>query len=247
MGFILVSTTMLFAQAQVIGVAKDNFFEYNMVAHWNSISTSAPAELLELNQTAVVRVTVNSVSGSVISTKVSTHFVNGTDATVDGSCNIDTGECIGLPFIAANLGKNDLVNPSASEAWYINETISRAYKDGPRETNHLKLQYNDTIQDLGQLIRVYDYYFDKSTGVLVEYTTETSYSDITGVTQSNLLASNVWNVGDNVPVQFGDSGAGSPTTLYIAVAATGIIIGVIAVFAVFKRRKSLRSETKDEE
>ena len=233
-------------KAEVVGVSQGNVFEYDMVAHWISPSgDNTPVELLELNQTKSLRVTVAEVSGSVISSQITAYYLNGTEVSSDGSCDIETGECLGLPFIGANLGKNDLVNPSASEPWYINETITRNYKDAPRETNHLKFENSQTIEGIGELNSIYDYYFDKNTGVLVDYTTEVSYSDSTWITQSKLTASNIWSVSDD-QIHSNDQATGSTTTLYIAASVTTIVIGVIAVFVVSKRRRGIKSEIEEE-
>ncbi len=232
----MASTLLVNVKAGVLGVSQGNVFEYNMIVHWNSPSESAPAELIDLNQTKMIKVTVVEVSGSLISTKISTSYLNGTESTSDGSCNIETGECTGLPFIGANLEKNDLVNPSASESWYVNETVTRTYQDGPRETNHLKIEDNVTLEEVGEVKSTYDYYFDKSTGVLVEYTTELSYIDLTSITESKLLASNVWHVTGDL-IQDQDIPINSPTTLYIAIAITAIIIAIIAATVILKKKK----------
>lgn len=185
---------MLAQAATAVGVSQGNVFEYDMVSHWSSLLYSTvPAELVEMNQTQWIRATVTGVSGSVISTRVTTHYKNGTEVSSDGSCDVETGESSGgPPFIGANLGKGSLVNPSASEKWYINETVARSYRDGSREANHLNLQYSENSSDIGLFTRSYDYYFDKSTGVLVEYSSEVSYSGSTSVTQSRVVSSSVW-------------------------------------------------------
>jgi hypothetical protein len=192
--FTMASITMVQAKTAVVGVSQGDVFEYNMVSHWSSLFTDTiPEELLELNQTEWLRVTVTGISGSQISTRVTTHYRNGTEISADGSCNIETGEGSGgPPFIGANLGKNDLVNPSASESWYINETVTRTYKDGPRETNHLNLEYTGNSSEIGEFNTVYDYYFDKNTGVLVEYNSEFSYTGLTSIARSTLTSSSVW-------------------------------------------------------
>lgn len=179
----------------VAGVSQGNVFEYDMVSHYNSLYTDIiPAELSELNQTQWIRVTVTEVSGLQISTRTATHYKNGTEISSDGSINLETGEGTGggPPFIGANLGKGSLVNPSASERWYINETVIRTYRDGTRETNHLNLQRVQNASDVGEVILTYDYYFDKSTGALVEYTSEVYYSGVTSITTSKITSSNVW-------------------------------------------------------
>jgi hypothetical protein len=195
--FLLCFATMsiTLAQAQtVVGVSQGNVFEYDIVSHWSSLFTdTVPAELVELNQTEWIRVTVTGVSGSQIQTQSVAHYRNGTEISSDDSCDIETGEISGgLPFIAANLGKGSLVNPSAPEKWYINETVTKTYKDGSRETNHLNLEYTGNSSDIGEFSTIYNYYFDKNTGALVEYSSEFSYSGVTSITQSKIISSNVW-------------------------------------------------------
>jgi hypothetical protein len=241
--FIVAATLMVNAKADVVfGVSQGNVFEYNMIGHW-SASESIPVSLLELNQTKTVTITVTKVADSVISTKILTDYKNGTQTTADGSCNIATGECKGLPFVGANLAKNDLVNPSASEAWYINDTSTRTYQNSTRDTNHLRIEDSGTEDPYGVVNSTYDYYFDKTTGVLVAYTTELTYGDVTAVTESSLLASNVWQVGadqiQNQPtptVTPIDSSPSSPTILYIAAAIVAVVIAVAVVALVLKRR-----------
>lgn len=191
----LAMTGITMVQGQTtVGVSQGDVFEYDMVSYWSSLYyDTVPEELLELNQTEWLRATVTGVSGSQISTRVTAHFRNGTEISSDGSCNIDTGENPGgPPFISANLGKNDLVNPSASEKWYINETVTRTYKDGSRQTNHLRLEYVENSTDVGEYNRIYEYYFDKNTGALVEYKYEFSYTGLTSIQQSKLISSSVW-------------------------------------------------------
>jgi hypothetical protein len=62
-----------------VGVKQGDVFEYDMSSSFSSTLTSTlPAELVELNQTEWIRVTVTGVSGSQISTQVTTHYRNGT-------------------------------------------------------------------------------------------------------------------------------------------------------------------------
>jgi len=192
----LAMTAMTMVQGQTtVGVSEGNVFEYNMVSYFSSLYTdTTPEELLDINRTQWIRVTITGVSGSTISMRTTTHYQNGTETSSQGSCNIDTGENTGAspPFISANLGKGSLVNPSASEKWYINETVTRTYKDGSRQTNHLKLTYTQNSTDVGEFTRTYEYYFDKNTGALVEYTYSFSYTGLSSTTHSAIISSNVW-------------------------------------------------------
>ena len=183
------------AQPQtVVGVKQGDVFEYDMRSFWTCVfMDTPPAELVELNQTEWVRVTVTEVSGSQIKTQLTAHYRNGTEVNSDEICDIETGEQSGgPPFIGANLGENDLINPSASEPWFVHYTIIRDYENSQRETNYLKLEDMGNSSDFGEYSRIYEYYFDKSTGVLVEYSYEFSRTGLTSITRSKIIASNVW-------------------------------------------------------
>ena len=228
------------AQTQTVGVKQGDVFEYDMSTSFSSTLTSTlPAALVELNQTEWIRVTVTEVSGSQISTQVTTHYRNGTETSLDGSSDIETGEGSGgPPFIGVNLGKNDLINPSASEPWYINETVTRTYNDVPRETNHLRLEHTEESDTVGEYTQIREYYFDKSTGVLVEYTSEISFTGQTSITRSKLTSSNVWLVhGDGGTQQ--DAHTDTSTIMYVA-AAAAITIPIVAAAIILKKRKKKR-------
>lgn len=185
------------AQPQtVVGVKQGDMFEYDMRSFWTCTFMDTPqADLVELNQTEWAKVTVTEVSGSQIKTQLTTHYRNGTEVNSDEICDIETGETSGgPPFIGANLGENDLINPSASEPLVVQYTIIRNYENSQRETNYLKLEDIGNTSEVGEFSRIYEYYFDKSTGALVEYSYEFSYTGLTSITQSKLIASNVWAI-----------------------------------------------------
>ncbi|MCW3995556.1 MAG: hypothetical protein NWE98_05345 [Candidatus Bathyarchaeota archaeon] len=238
----LSSTMILQVGADVVGVSQGDVFQYDRLAHLTLLvptSDPTPPSLLEVNQTKLISVTVVNVTGTTIFTDVRTTYKNGTETHGTGFCDIDTGECNSLPFIGANLKKGDAVNPLLTDPWHINDTVSRTYKSGTRETNYLKIQSTENIQDLGDVTLTYEYYFDKATGVLVDYRTEVANSQLISVTESKLVASNLWEVG-NQQIETHGSALGSTTTPYVAAAVTAIVIIIIAVI-ILKRRK-----TKDE-
>ncbi|MBN1245313.1 hypothetical protein JXA31_06940 [Candidatus Bathyarchaeota archaeon] len=237
----IASTIIVHAETSVVGVSQGNIFEYDIVSQWNSVLTdTTPATLIQLNQTEWIRITVTEVSGALITNQVTTHYRNGTETNSDSTCDIETGDLTGEgpPFIGANLAKNDLVNPAASEPWYVNETVTRNYEDGPRETNHLRIESTGTSETVGEFTNIYDYYFDKSTGVLVEYTSEFSYSGLESITRSKLISSNVWLVAEADGPQPTDSPTDPSTTVYVAAAAAAIIISIVAAVLILKKRKS---------
>jgi hypothetical protein len=147
----------------------------------------------------------------------------------------------GPPFISANLDKNGIINPSNPEPWFVNETITTYYEDSVREVNLLKFEETGILSEVGEYIRITEYYFDKGTGVLVGYFTEFSYSGSTSITSSNLISSNVWLVygnGGDGGLQPEDSPTDSSTTMYVAVAAATITIPIVAAAIILKKRRS---------
>jgi len=237
----IASTIIVHAETSVVGVSQGNIFEYDIVSQaYSDFTDVIPANLIELNQTEWIRITITEVSGSLITNQVTTHYQNGTETNSDSTCNIETGDLKGEgpPFIGANLAKNDLVNPAASEPYYINETTTRNYEDGSRETNHLRLESTEVTEPVGEVTYIYDYYFDKSTGVLVEYNSKFSYTGLESTTRSKLLASNVWLVGEDDELQPTDSPTDSTTTVYAAAAAAAIIISIVAAVLILKKRKN---------
>jgi len=193
--FTMIGVTLIQAQATV-GVSKGDEFEYKMYAVFNSdFLDTPPSDLVELNQTQWLRVTVTDVSGSKISAHVITHFRNGTEEEVDGFCDVDTGEVSqdGIPpFIGADLNSFDEVNPSASEPYYINATIVRDYPDGQRETNLLSFVQTEENEQVGTYTRTTTYYFDKAKGVPVEFLYDFYYTGLRSTVHYNLVSSNVW-------------------------------------------------------
>jgi hypothetical protein len=242
---LLAGTMVAQAQTSAVGVSQGDVFEYDISTNWN-LPANATAPPGYANETTTVTVTVTGVSGTTISSQVTVRYLNGTESTSDSSCDVETGENSGNgpPFVAANLGKNDLVNPSAAEAWYINETGTRTYKDSTREANHLRFEYTENAEGVGDYTISYDYWFDKSTGVVVESTTEVSYIDAACSIQTELKSTNLWLVGDNLSAK-ATINAGGTTMNVPAVAAIITVLIVIVAVAVVRKRKRKDANSDD--
>lgn len=189
--------TVVQAQASV-GVSEGDEFEYNMYSIWYSdFLDTPPSDMVELNQTQWVKITVTEVSGSKITVKVQTHFKNGTEQEKDGFCDVDTGARSDdeiPPFIGAHLNSYDEVNPSANEPYYINATLVKDYADGQREINLLSFIETEENEQVGTYTRIAKYYFDKATGVPVEYLYDFYYTGLSNTIHYNLVSSNVWAI-----------------------------------------------------
>jgi hypothetical protein len=188
--FLLTATCIALALAQprTVGVFEGEWFRHGEISvNWESNDTSASFPpygwewLEEWNETEWMTVTVESISGTNITSEVTQHFNNGSDKIRPGWIAIDSGnssdytnDTMDMTFmlISANLDENDTLYTSGDfSSWTINETITRNYPDTIRETNHLNLTWEYSYSNF---ISVYyyhsmNYYWDRSTGILVEW------------------------------------------------------------------------------
>jgi len=203
----LISTFLLLAlvmpasaQTRTVGVSVGNSFKYSLAVSWSSDDPSAtfPSFLVDTNNTQWGELTImyaSIVSGNVEGQKTS-HYRNGTEITMGWWLNAYEGhsENITMSIISANLAAGDSVYTlQPYNTWIINETVPRTYLSGVRDTNHI----NQTSSNATQSYR-YNFYWDKSTGVLVETlqetTTHTGAYTTTWSTDVQIISSNVWTV-----------------------------------------------------
>lgn len=199
---LLALVTKASAQTRTVGVSVGNSFKYGFTVSWSSNDPSAtpPSNLKNVNETQWMQVAVTAVSGTNITGKLTDHFKNGTEIASDGWINIDTGDSVNLTtwFISANLAAGDLMytlSPYNTSA--INETITRTYPNGARDTDHVNSTGVST-SFFANLSIATNLYWDKSTGVLVELSTGESNQTGTYTTtwseDVQITDSNVWTV-----------------------------------------------------
>jgi hypothetical protein len=149
-------------QTYTSGVKQGDIFTYDFNISWSSTNPNVqtPQSWIDQNITRSVQVSVSSVSGSIITGTTTYNYANGTSETLNLTADVSRGGELQLYFIASNLGVNDALGTSFYSSKYrINETISKSYSGSIRETNHMRFEGSTN----------YDYYYDKSTGALVEY------------------------------------------------------------------------------
>ena len=215
LSILLLLSAIIVALAQpVVGVNEGDWFKHGeIVLDWNSNDTGATFPpygwewLAEWNETEWLMVTVESISGTNITSEFAQHFNNGSDKIRAGWLDIDTGTSGAMTnetmdmtfmFISANLGENDsLYFSGVFSQWTINETIIRNYPDTTRETNHLNLTMEYSYSN-GLSVYFYqsmNYYWDKPTGILVEWSIHsinqtgqylTTWSVVSKVTESSI-------------------------------------------------------------
>jgi hypothetical protein len=147
------------------GIAKGDFFYYEMYGVFNSSDPNAAIEVppFEHNNTDWVRIDVTGISGSVVYQVYTLHFKDRTE-TFELKADLDPSKrgdfnlsAKGVPICASNLNVGD---PLPTVQLTINETLMRTYLGGERETNVVSWSVSD---DWGCC------YFDRKTGMLVDF------------------------------------------------------------------------------
>jgi hypothetical protein len=126
---------------------------------------------------------------------ITKHFKNGTQSTQNGNTDVDK-QVIDIPYsfliIRSNANPNEKIYPSGGHA-IITETVPRTYEKGTRETNHYISE--STTEDTYEKLEIY---FDRTTGVAVEYYNEfreTSNSYVTTIKETATLDSSIlWTI-----------------------------------------------------
>jgi hypothetical protein len=155
--FFFASVEISHAQGITIGVSKGDTFTYKLVGFGR----------LAYNESEWIRFTVTDISGSTISLTHVLHLKDGSETTSETSINIQNGRFSGGEWIPPIVLPADLqANDNFYVCGYISqtplsvlETTLSTYSQGQRETNHAtnESEYKSEI------------YFDKQTGVLLEY------------------------------------------------------------------------------
>jgi len=110
-----------FAQTTVIGVHPGNTFDYSYRLLWNSNDPTAtvPAEYVDLNKTQSIRISIVSVSGSLVNVDIAKHFKNGTVTKQNGNLDVNS-QVIEIPYgvliIRAAANPNEKIYPVGGHA-----------------------------------------------------------------------------------------------------------------------------------
>jgi hypothetical protein len=186
----------------VAGVKAGDVFTYEMQGLWESDDPNATISdtILQLNMTEWFRVTITNVSNPDVSLHTVWRFKNGTEIEADGEMDLETGFSSGgfWAIYASNLDAGELTHPKGPDRVAVNDTITRNYPSGVRETNRLMLtaqfyNVNDPSRTYTDSRTVQ---FDKETGMLVELFNQNVYNspEMTETIWWKLTDSNVWTV-----------------------------------------------------
>ncbi len=190
-------------QADLSSLKPGDYFTYSItgVAELIDPNATVPQNFLEVNMTDYYKVTITDVNSTVVSFDTTWRFTNGTQFDNSGYVNLNNGTSKEFWAIyAANLTTGKPVRPAVPDGAVVNETETRTYKDGTRQTNILSMQ--GTFYDTSDLTysRAYmdysDVHFDSQTGMLVELSDRKIYNDpqLILTVDYNLVDSNVLQV-----------------------------------------------------
>ena len=237
------------AQTRTPGVKAYDYLVYNITTHWNpsNASEAAPATLTDLNNTKQYNVTITGISGANVTTNQLWDFVNGTELPYLVVWNLESAESYYMTsgfegIVGANLGVGDLLHPSGNDSLTINQTITRNYASGERDTNVVQLSspVQNSTTDSATNQTTYTtigneevtFYIDKATGVLVEQRSEiSSLTPVeSGSTIWTLKETNLWDVSSSTAT----TALSTPTI--IAIVAVIVIVVVAVAFVVIRRK-----------
>jgi hypothetical protein len=179
------------AQSRIPGVKSQDYLIYSIVAYWSSENASAPvpSSLVDLNKTSQYQVTIGGTSGVNITSTHSWSLENGTQINYLVTIDVESGEAYYHSFnqppfegiVGADINSGSLLHPAGNDSITINQTITRNYASGPRDTNVVELTgqiENETLDSVTNTTvfttigtEKVEFYLDKATGVLVEQNT----------------------------------------------------------------------------
>jgi hypothetical protein len=211
------------------GVAPGNTFTYDFSAFfWNYTDPNAapPAEMVELNKTKTIRITITEVNGLMVLMNITSRFENGTETPPsEDFVNIMSGasmKAFGL-IVSPKLAKNNVAYPLGNINFTINDTMTRTYSFGVRETAHSSV---NTTEVVGTVYAFDDLYFDRETGVMLEW-----YAEQVQTSSPNEKTALLWKI-----KEFDLSTIGGILDYWPLIAAAVSVVAVLIVVIVYRRK-----------
>jgi hypothetical protein len=252
----LSSATQVLAQIRNPGIKPLDTFTYAITANWTSDNATQeiPIWITDFNQTKQYKILVGIIDGANVTTTVTWDFKNGTQLPFLVTTDID----LGLPYYisgeappfeaiaAANLTAGNVLYLAGTDLVTINQTITRNYASGPRDTNVVErsapLQNSTTNPTTNETIYTttgnqdVTYYLDKQTGMLIEQKVvlESSNPKETAIVTLTLKQTNVW-----------DASTQQSTSLTVIIAAAVVVaVVIVVIIGVIISRKKGKSRKK---
>jgi hypothetical protein len=236
--FMMIGDTSGQIPQPVPGVSPGNTFTYDFSAFfWNYTNPNAapPADLVELNKTESIRITITQVSGSMVLMNITSRFENGTETPPsEDFVDIMSGASVkafGL-IVSPKLATNNVVYPYGTINFTINDTMTRTYSFGVRETAHSSVNTTDVV---GTVYAFDDLYFDGETGVMLEW-----YAEQVQTSSPNEKTAVLWKI-----KEFDLSTiATGPDYWLLIVVIVSVVAVLIAVIVFMRKRRGRRRRRK---
>lgn len=221
------------------GVSPGNTFTYDFSAFfWNYTDPNAapPAEMVELNKTKTIRITITGVNGLMVFMNITRRFENGTETPPsEDFVNIMSGASMnawGL-IVSPKLARNNVVYPLGAINFTINGTMTRTYSFGVRETAHSSV---NTTGVVGTVYAFDDLYFDRETGVMLEW-----YAEQVQTSSPNEKTAVLWKIKE---FDLSTIATGLDYWLLIVVIVPVVAVSTVIIVFVRKRRKRRRKRLR---
>jgi hypothetical protein len=194
------------------GVQWGDTFTYMSESHWFSDNATAFAPLwaVEYNVTADYKVYASLVEGVNATATYVWNFANQTEVAYLVTQDIRSGQSyyqsFNIPpleiFTGANITQGELLHPTGNDTITVNQTISRNYPSGARETNIIEITrpIHDSSTDYTTTgMSTTTYYVDKAAGVIVEQESKVEHYANPNESMSivwKLTATNLFSISD---------------------------------------------------
>ena len=224
------------------GVSEGNIFKYDMVFYWSSTNPTAttPTSWVNANATEYYHATIKLVTGTTVTIDTLWRFLNGTETTNTELTDVAIGAGGSILVYATNLAAGMQLYPSSTSITdRIDETITRSYPQGARETNHIEENKTNVENQVYSYINLY---FDKQTGVMVEVYTEdvyTSMPDQKFSRTAKIKESSLWTVSGSSSNGNSDGTTPPPTQwpMEIIYVITIVVVAVVVAASILLVRK----------
>jgi len=231
--FVLASTLVRAADYEV-GVKVGDWVKYGQVTTVWSENGTEPSYIRDQKKIDWARVDIVSVQGTSVSLNITVHLGNGTQMLSSRDLDVSTNELTlmdNIYIIASNLGVGDPINNQSYSITTptINQTLTRQYAGADRAVNfvdYITLYQNSLYES--------EFYFDRTTGILLESHLKSSDpNNSSSYVEYSLKATetNIWS-------PFG-------TTILIIIAGTILFLVALIAIVLLRRRKLQHSRSSD--
>ena len=239
-----------FAITYFPGVKSGDTFSYDLKTYWSSDNASAtvPVGVKDSNNTSQLKVEISIVSDVNATATYLWDFTNGTEVPYLLTQDVDSGlsyySSYAVPpieiLVGANISSGHILHPNGTDLITVNQTISRNYASGARDTNVIQFTHpivNNETDNTTVGLSTDTYYIDKVTGVIVEQNSKIEHTANPAETQSltwTLKQTNVWDASAPFTV--------SLTNILIIIAVIVVVVVIATIY--LPRRKGKRKKSR---